>query len=264
MKRKNIIIITGASSGMGAEFARQMDPFFSGIDEFWLIARSKDKLQMLSETLRHRTRLIAEDMTADTFYHTITEMLLLEKPCIRILINCAGYGLMGPFYKEASENSNLEGQLGMIRLNCELLTMMTHLCIPYMAAGSRIIQFASSAAFLPQPDFAVYAATKAYVHSFSRAIREELKEKNIYVTSVCPGPVDTPFFTIAEQFGKTLAIKKFTMVQPKEVVKLALKDSYHRKPVSVCSLPIKAMRIASALLPDTLILSGMKILKKME
>ena len=63
MKRKNIIIITGASSGMGAEFARQMDPFFTGIDEFWLIARSKDKLQMLSETLRHRTRLIAEDMT---------------------------------------------------------------------------------------------------------------------------------------------------------------------------------------------------------
>ena len=81
-----------------------------------------------------------------------------------------------------------------------------------MRWGSRIIQLASSAAFLPQPGFSVYAATKSYVLSFSRALGEELKNAGIYVTSVCPGPVDTPFFDIAEATGSTLAVKKYTMV----------------------------------------------------
>ena len=87
----------------------------------------------------------------------------------------------------------------MIRLNCEALTNLTHRVIPFMRRGSRIIQLASSAAFVPQPDFAVYAASKAYVLSFSRAIGKELSDQGIYVTAVCPGPVRTPFFDIAKK-----------------------------------------------------------------
>lgn len=149
----------------------------------------------------------------------------------------------------------------MIRLNCEALTNITHRIIPYMQKNSRIIQLASSAAFLPQLDFAVYAATKSYVLSFSRALREELKGKGIYVTAVCPGPVDTPFFDIAEKTGTTLSIKKYTMVKPGRVVSLALRDSYRKRAMSVCSLPIQAFGVLAKLMPHGALLKAMTVLK---
>ena len=83
----------------------------------------------------------------------------------------------------------------------------------------------------------------------------------IYITSVCSGPVDTPFFDIAEENGSTLAIKKYTLVNAREVVSLALKDSYHRRSVSVCSLPIKAVRVLAKFLPHDMILAIMKHMK---
>ena len=131
-----------------------------------------------------------------------------------------------------------------------------------MRRNSRIIQLASSAAFLPQPDFAVYAATKSYVLSFSRALNEELKPFGITVTGVCPGPVDTPFFDIAEQNGSTLAIKKYVMASPDKVVNQALKDSYYRHAMSVYSLPIKILHVLSGAVPHGIILNVMELMKK--
>ena len=147
------------------------------------------------------------------------------------------------------------GQTGMVRLNCEALTSITHRLIPYMKKNSRIIQVASSAAFLAQSDFAVYAATKSYVLSFSKALKEELRDREIYVTAVCPGPVDTPFFDIAEATGTTLNIKKFTMVKAKDVVSLALRDSYDKRAMSVCSLPIQAFWAVGKIVPDNISLA---------
>ena len=192
----NVIVITGASSGIGREFALQMDPFFTNIDEFWLVARSEDKLEETAELLGHRSRVIPMDITDSRRLDALEDMLIEHNAVVRMLINCAGFGLMGDFSEQPAENA-----LSMIRLNCEALTEMTHRMIPYMRRNSRILQLASSAAFLPQPYFAVYAATKSYVLSFSRALNEELKPMGITVTSVCPGPVDTPFFDIAEQSG---------------------------------------------------------------
>lgn len=254
----NVILITGASSGIGMEFARQMDCGFSNIDEFWLIARRRDKLEQLAEKLTHRTRVFALDITKKPGMNRLEKELQKQRAIVRILVNCAGYGVMGAFDKLDREQT-----LGMVRLNCEALTDMTYRIIPFMRENSRIIQLASSAAFLPQPDFAVYAASKAYVHSFSRAIGEELKSRGIYVTSVCPGPVDTPFFDIAEKDGSTLAVKKLTMVKPEEVVALALRDSFYRRPVSVCSLPIKAFHVAAKAVPHGLILKGLTAWKKL-
>lgn len=252
----NVVVITGASSGIGMEFALQMDNYFTNIDEFWLIARSRDKLQEVAKELKHKTRILSMDITSDAQMERLEDTLQEKKAVVRMLINCAGYGLMGPF---AEQERNYT--LGMIQLNCEALTNITHRLIPYMRRGSRIIQMASSAAFLPQPDFAVYAATKSYVLSFSRALGQELLEKEIYVTSVCPGPVDTPFFDIAEKTGTTLAIKKLTMVDAERVVSKALRDSYHKRHLSVCSLPIQCMEVAAKLLPHDLILKGMSVLK---
>ena len=268
-KCKNIIIITGASSGIGAEFAKQTDSYFPDIDEFWLIARRREKLQNLACDMVHSARIITVDLTKEAFTDTILRYLQAAPVCVRMLINCAGYGLMGAFQPAAASHSRpqqeaLVEQLGMIRLNCEALTAITYVCLPFMSAGSRIIQLASSAAFLPQADFAVYAASKAYVHSFSRALREELHRKQIYVTSVCPGPVDTPFFSIAEKQGQTLSLKKHAMVSAERVVSQALKDSYYKKAISVCSLPIKAFRLASGILPDSVLLAITGFLKERE
>ena len=259
---KNIILITGASSGIGKEFALQIDPHFHNVDEIWLIARRKELLNQTAEALQHKTRVIAMDITKEAQLERLTDMLTEHHACIRMLINCAGYGLMGEFADAETEEGVPRGQLGMVRLNCEALTHMTYCCIPFMKQGSRILQLASSAAFLPQPGFAVYAASKAYVLSFSRAIGEELQSRGIYVTSVCPGPVDTPFFDIAEKTGSTLAIKKLTMVTADKVVAQALRDSYNKRPLSVCSLPIKAFYVLTKRIPHRFILRVMDLLKK--
>lgn len=252
----NVVVITGASSGIGMEFALQMDNYFTNIDEFWLIARSRDKLREVSKVMEHKTRILSMDITSDAQLERLEDTLLEKKAVVRMLINCAGYGLMGDF-----AGQDREGALGMVRLNCEALTNITHRLIPYMRKGSRIIQMASCAAFLPQPDFAVYAATKSYVLSFSRALGEELRSKGIYVTSVCPGPVDTPFFDIAEKTGSTLAIKKLTLVDAERVVEKALRDSYYKRHLSVCSLPIQGVELAAKLIPHDLLIRGMTLMK---
>ncbi len=252
----NVVVITGASSGIGMEFALQMDNYFTNIDEFWLLARSRDRLKEVAGVMEHKTRILSMDITSDAQLERLEDTLTEKKAVVRMLINCAGYGLMGEF-----AGQNREEMLGMIRLNCEALTNITHRLIPYMRKGSRIIQMASCAAFLPQPDFAVYAASKSYVLSFSRALGEELRRKGIYVTSVCPGPVDTPFFDIAEKAGSTLAIKKLTMVEPERVVRKALRDSYYKRSLSVCSLPIQGVELAAKLIPHGILLKGMTVLK---
>ena len=253
----NIIIITGASSGMGMEFALQLDNVFeTSIDEIWLIARRKEQMLEVASSMEHTTRVLDMDVTGKDDMKRLKKLLAKEKPVIRMLVNCAGYGVMGEFSK-----LKMQEELGMIDVNCKALTQMTYLCIPFMRKNSRIIQLASSAAFMPQPGFAVYAATKAYVNSLSRALSEELRKKKIYVTSVCPGPVDTPFFNIAEKDGKILAIKKLTMVKAEQVVERAIKDSFHKKTVSVYSGYIKAFGILAKVFPHKLIITIMRFMK---
>ncbi|NLL78616.1 MAG: SDR family NAD(P)-dependent oxidoreductase [Clostridiales bacterium] len=252
----NIAIITGASSGMGREFALQLDSIFQKMDEIWLIARRGDRLKELSEAMRNKTRIFAVDVTDEKQMSFFYKSLAQEKPVIRMLVNCAGYGYMGEFTELEKKP-----QIGMLEVNCKALTELTYECIPYMKKNSRIIQLASSAAFLPQPGFAVYAATKSYVLSFSRALGEELVKRQIYVTAVCPGPVETEFFDIAERYGKTLAVKKLTIVQPERVVREALLASKEKKSIAVCSGWIKLFHLISSLLPHPFILKIMRLIK---
>ena len=256
MSKKNIIIITGASSGMGKEFVKQIDKKFPKVDEIWLIARRKEVLVALAKTSNHRCRVFAYDLCKKQALEEIKMQLELEQPEIALLVNSAGYGILGPF-----DSTCMEEQTGMVSLNCEVLTAMTYLCIPYMKKGSRIIQLASSAAFLPQPKFAVYAATKSYVLSFSKALNEELRSRQIHVTAVCPGPVDTEFFERAEKGSDTLFIKKIVMAKPEKVVAKALLDARNKKDVSVYSLPIQMFYVASKVLPHKVMLMVMRLMK---
>lgn len=275
MKNKNIIIVTGASSGMGKEFVKQIDQRFRGVDEIWLIARRKDVLRELAKSCNHVCRILAYDLCEKQAQDELRALLSAEQPRITLLVNSAGYGILGPFYQEtkkaaeifveeeqiAADRAWMKEQTGMVSLNCEALTAMTYLCIPYMKKGGRIIQLASSAAFLPQPKFAVYAATKSYVMSFSRALNEELRDRQIHVTAVCPGPVDTEFFDRAEVGSDTLFIKKLVMAKPENVVRKALLDARNKKDVSVYSLPIQAFYAVSKLLPHKLMLVLMRGMK---
>ncbi len=256
-RKVNIVIITGASSGLGREFAKQIDSNLgAGIDQIWLIARRIERLEELSKSLRKKTRIIKMDITNELYMQQFREMLTAEKPVVKMLINCAGFGLLGHF-----SNNSLDEQLGMLDVNCTALTKMTYYVIPYMKRNSRMIQLASSAAFLPQPNFAVYAATKSYVLSFSYALGEELREKGIVVTAVCPGPIKTEFFDIAERYGGNLAVKKLTMVEAPGVVRAALKASAKRKSISVYSPLIKSFHMITRILPVKLVLMILRTIK---
>ena len=246
----NIAIITGASSGMGKEFTIQLAPILHKTDEIWLIARKRDELEELAINIEEllgkrvhesgrkpRVKAVPMDVTDDVQLSHFAELLMIQNAGISVLINCAGVGTYGAF-----ENLSRDETAQMVRLNVFALTQITKFCLPYMRRGSKIIQVASGAAFLPQRDFAVYAASKAYVYYFGTALGKELKNKGINVTVVCPGPVDTPFLSHAYgRYGQISLIKKITMAKPEKVVRKALKDCKKKKAVSIYGMPMKLL-----------------------
>lgn len=233
----NIAIITGASSGIGMEFARQLDSQLRKTDEIWLLARRKEPMEELARSMRIMARTISVDITNENELKHFQEVLAISAPKITMLVNCAGMGRYGTFSEQDDEEIS-----AMLRLNVVALTKLTKLCLPYMRKGSKIIQLASGAAFVPQAGFAVYAASKSYVYSFSRALRKELRKRCISVTTVCPGPVDTPFLEHAYGDKSRMSnLKRLTTVSAECVVAKAIEDCKRCKAVSVCSLSMKAL-----------------------
>ncbi|MCM1268130.1 MAG: SDR family NAD(P)-dependent oxidoreductase [Bacteroidales bacterium] len=225
-----IAIITGASSGLGAEFAGQLDKALGKTDEIWLLARRKEPMERLAEKMMHKTRTIAIDLTDEKSLRQFAEVLSIQKPRITVLVNCAGVGSHGAFAEQSAAEID-----AMLQVNITALTRMTKLCLPYLRKGSKVIQLASGAAFFPQADFAVYAASKAYVYSFSRALGRELKDRGIQVCAVCSGPVDTPFISQAYQNGeKPGRLKALFMAKPERVVRQAIADCRRGRSVSIC------------------------------
>lgn len=211
---KRIAIVTGASSGMGKEFAKEIflnlhRHRFGTIDGLWIIARRKDRLEELKQSLEQAReengiQTSAEIMPLEidlsgkdgvSSFRAVLDAASEREPDgfeIALLVNNAGFGTYGEF-----SSTPLEKELDMIELNCVSLTGITGRCIPFMAKESAVINIASLAAFLPLGNFAVYAATKSYVLSFSTALAAELKDKGISVTAVCPGSVSTEFANVA-------------------------------------------------------------------
>lgn len=221
-----IVVVTGASSGLGREFARQISVKYSRFDEIWLLARRTEPMEELSKELRIKARIISLDLSKESELEAFSSLLEEQKPEVKLLVNCAGFGKIGKV-----EENEYEDVKGMIDVNCRALSLITQLILPYISDNSRIINIASAAAFLPQPNFAVYAATKAYVFSYSRALRVELKPRHITVTIVCPGPVDTEFFDVA---GKDIKfLKRMVMAKPEKVVSKAIKDAALGNEISI-------------------------------
>ncbi|MBQ9200195.1 MAG: SDR family NAD(P)-dependent oxidoreductase [Lachnospiraceae bacterium] len=250
-----IAVVTGASSGLGKEFVKQIALRYRTLDEIWVLARRTERLLELSESIKNvRIRCITCDITDKRKLLKYRNALKKYNPSIRVLVNAAGYGIIGKF-DELSEADNV----GMVELNSTALTRMIYISLPYMSkGGANIINMASSAAFLPQPSFAVYAASKSYVLSLSRALNQELKKRKIKVTAVCPGPVATEFFDIAEVYNSVKLYKKVMMAKADKVAALALRDAYHGKTVSVYGGTMKAFRLAAKILPQDIIIRFIK------
>ena len=249
-----IAVVTGASSGMGREFVRQISSFYRSLDEIWVIARRRERLEELRGESRVPLRIFEGNLIKKQVYRELSCALEEEQPDILMLVNAAGFGKSGSV--EAIASVDFRAQTDMVDLNCRALTRMTLFCLPYLGRGSRIINLASAAAFCPQPGFAVYAATKSYVLSFSRALGAELRRRGIYVTAVCPGPVDTEFFNISGAL--TNPLKKLTMAKAEDVVRRALKDSRAGREMSVYGIAMRAAFLGTRLVPHGLIMKLMR------
>lgn len=242
-----IAVVTGASSGLGKEFAKQIASLYRHLDAVWIIARRTGHLEELKKELAQKygtqTVIFDGDLSRDYIYERISRELDRQHADIRMLVNCAGYGKMGMFC-DLSEKE----QLGMIDINCRALTRMISICMPFFSGGTRIVNVASAAAFAPQPGFAVYAATKSYVKSLSHGLSREMAQRGIVVTAVCPGPVETPFFDRAGVLpGRSGKMKR---ADAAKVVRRALMDAARRRQTSVYGFPMKAAHVVSKIVPN--------------
>ncbi len=223
-----IAIITGASSGMGRECVKEIVKKFKMLDEIWVVARRMDRLEELEQEVKRPLKKISLDLATEYAITELNQLLESENPDIKILVNAAGFGKIGDI-----GTLTLEEELGMVRLNCETLCAITHIVLPYMKNQSMLLQFASSAGFVAQPGFTIYAATKAFVVSYSRGLHEEVKERGIRVTAVCPGRVKTEFFHVAEQHNHLPIYKKVVEADPKAVIKQALFECQMGRSLSI-------------------------------
>lgn len=247
-------LITGASSGLGQEFVRQVKAQFPDIDCFWLIARRADRLQALAKTLPGiSVKSISLDLTANSAFTELEALLRQDQPQVSLLINCAGCGILGDFIE-----GNLDEQLRMVDLNIRALTAVTRLVLPYMGGDGHIINISSIASFVPNARMSVYSASKAYVSFLSRGLYEELKPRGISVTAVCPGPMATEFLSVGRITGNSKTFDRLPYCDPKEVVRGALTAARHRRAVYTPRAFYKFYRVLSGLVPHAILVHAAK------
>ena len=230
-----IALVTGASSGLGREFVRQIAEQ-GKVEEIWAIARRRDRLEALQSISAVPIRVLALDLTRPGDMEDLRNTLQDELPDIRILVNAAGMGRMGPTVDIPAKDND-----AMIDLNCRAAVDVTDAAFPYLHPGSQVLEICSTAGFQPIPGLNVYAATKAFLLSYTQTLHYELSPAGIHVTAVCPYWVkDTEFIGIAEKGGH--GFRHYPLAsRSQDVVRRALRDSALNLRVStpglVCTLP---------------------------
>ena len=244
-----IAIVTGASSGMGREFVRQLSAYVQ-VDEIWAIARRREALEALKAEAPVPVRPVVLDLLKSESFDELRSLLEGEQPEIALLVNAAGFGKFGAYHK-----TTIEDDCRMIDLNCKALLVMTRLCIPYMKPGSHILELDSLSAFQPVPYITTYGATKAFVLSYSRAMNRELKCKGIRVMAMNPGWVKTEFFRHAFQSNDGEVQYFDRLYEAADVVKTGLHDLYKtKKDCSIHGLPVKLQVLAVKLVPHRFVM----------
>lgn len=245
-------IITGASGGIGREFAIQLCTDY-GVKSFWLIARNRKKLEELGARLVQlgaEVEVLSIDLGKREGIDSYKAALEEKKPTVSYLVNAAGYGKFGRF-DELTEDDIA----GMIDLNSRALVLMTHATVPYMERGGRIVELGSGSCFTPLPNFNVYAASKSFVLHYTKALNYELKKYGIRATCFCPGWVRTEFFDVAESGGVSRPKKKSIkpLNDPVKVTRGCLKAVKKGKAMYVTNWFTKMQHVLFKLVPDPIL-----------
>ncbi len=243
-----IAIVTGASSGMGKEFAKKIDEL--KLDEIWGIALGEEDLIKTGNELKTSFKSFNLDLTNAENFKIIEDKLKQENPQVEILVNCSGFGKFGRY-----DEIPTDALLNMIDLNCKALVHLTQLVLPFMPNKARIVQFGSISAFQPVPWIAVYGATKAFVVSYSRALNVELKPRKISVTCICPYWTKTAFFKRAVNPNNKVITHYAVMYDPQKVIKKAFKDVMKRKELSIYGFVASAQAKLVKILPHKLVMA---------
>ena len=239
-----VTLITGASAGLGVEFARQCAARGEALA---LAARRRDRLEALAGDLSGEAHVFAADLSLPDSAAGLVNAVEAEGLAIATLINNAGFGLAGKF-----ANLPLDRQREMIDLNVRTLTELCALVLPGMIERGRgaILNVASTAAFLPGPNMAVYYATKAFVLSFTEALHHELRGSGIKVSCLCPGPTESEFSDVAG--SKSPALERIK-VPAAPVVRAGLEGLDRNKAVVVPGFPNKVTAQAHRFFPRSTI-----------
>lgn len=245
------VLVTGASSGIGAEISRELASRGHGVT---LVARRTDRLEDLAAEIsdRHRVEatVVSCDLADPAARAALVEELERGKP-LAGLVNNAGFGAFGNV-------ADLDGdrQREMVELNVDAVVDLAARALPGMIerGSGAILNTASTAAFQPLPGVAVYGATKAFVLSFSEALSVELKGTGVSCTALCPGPVKTEFSQVAGSTGMESRLPDFTIVAAEDVARQAVDGMASGKRVVIPGLPNKLSAIGGRLTPRTLML----------
>lgn len=246
------VLITGASGGIGEEFARQLAGRKRNLI---LVARRLDKLEALARELRDRhginAQVLPKDLSELKSAEEVFEACKSSNWEVDVLVNNAGIGMFGPLDKQ--DPKKLED---MLMVNMMSLTKLTRLFLPAMIEkrSGGIINVASTAAFQPIPTFAGYAATKAYVLSLSEALHKEVGSQGVNVMALCPGPTETAFFDNAEEASGYKGQLKVTLQPVQEVVELAIARFEKGERVTIPGLLNKVGAYSASLAPKSLVL----------
>ena len=249
---KTIAIVTGASSGIGKEFflsLKNQKP----VDEIWVVARGEEKLKALQAETEVPVRVFPLDLSSEQSSAGIKEALAQEEVQIEYLVCASGFGRFA-----AVEDDDPAILQNMVDLNCRSIVGVTTACYPYMKKGGAMLLVASVAAFQPIPYIATYAASKAFVLSYGRALNRELrKSKGAKVLCVCPFWTKTAFFDRAISQRETQVVKKYAvMYEPSQIVNRAWKDAKKKnKDVSICGAYAKGQAWLVKLLPHKTVIN---------
>lgn len=242
-----IAIITGASSGIGEEFAKQLHET-QGIDEFWFVARRKERMEALRDRLGVKAKIITADLTGEEGVNAVREALEAEKPEVKFLVNAAGFGNFGTF-EELPEDDVVK----MIDLNVKALVLITHMTVPYMVKGGRIIELGSGSCFTPLPAFNIYASSKVFVLHYTKSLNYEIKKYGIRATCFCPGWVETEFLGKATARDVTMPKSMKPMLSCERVVKKCVRASVKGRAMCVTNWYTKLQHLLFKLLPDPIL-----------
>lgn len=250
-------LITGASSGIGEEFAKQLA---AKETDLILVARSQDKLEALASKLQQQhsinAEVIVQDLTAPAAGKTVFESIQQRGLTVDLLVNNAGFGDYGDF-----GDRDLSKQLAMIQLNVMVLTELTGLFLPLMKQRGHgaIVNLSSIAGFQPIPYMSVYAATKAFVLSFTEALWAENQDTGVRILAVCPGPTKSDFFERADLADSMPKIQKNLMTPTEDAVAEALKAlNKGQSNIVTGGLPNQVIVNLPRFLPRDLLVNGVE------